>query len=342
MEKSRCGLFMRFLLPLFMGIFYAWVLPASDTEAPEDDKETNIPEEIDLKNGYSLLTKKFLGEGTFARVYAGKCTHSNASVAVKIIVLDEVEGNAVTTNDGAAGVKSPISISGCGAKDARKGAMREIKALRKLQEHANIVKLHAVLQFSDVMLLVMEYAHGSTLKDIMSSVGALSEDVARPIFWQIGSAIAYCHTKLIAHHDIKPANIVVDETNVKVKILDFGLCIRGIKAGKKCRNGSGTPYYSSLQVLEGKRYDPYLADVWSFGVILYETLTGEMPWWAEDYDDLVDSISTTNPKLPKTLSGKIECLITNILCKDPAKRFNMAKVLTDSWWKAGSASKNAH
>jgi serine/threonine protein kinase len=181
------------------------------------------------------------------------------------------------------------------------------------------------------MFLVLEYVPGKNLAQMLSKRGKFTEHDARWIFAQLVSSVSYCHSKGIAHHDLKPANIMVDENSMTVKLVDFGLCIINASSEKKCQVFSGTPLYCSLEILLRKPYDPFAADVWALGVVLYEMLCDDLPWNARTYEAFVHKVANDDVEFPEELSDRVIRLISKMFDRRVSKRITMDGLATYSW-----------
>jgi len=287
------------------------------------------------------VSKKLLGQGTFASVHPGIHLKTGKRVAVKVVELDEYEfgdpddiseedEDAEEIASASKGDKKKGLRRGKGAEGARRGVLSEIRALEDLH-HRNVVKLHYHQELYAMMFLVMEFAPGRNLSQLLGKRGRFSEHNARWIFGQVCSAVSYCHSKNIAHHDLKPANIIVDEHGMVVKLVDFGLCISDVPSNQKCEIFSGTPLYCALEILLRRPYNPYLADVWALGVVLYEMLCDALPWNAKSYDGLVAAVASGEIEFPFELSDQVVQLIAGMVEIRPSRRTTLEAVLGDAW-----------
>jgi calcium-dependent protein kinase len=176
---------------------------------------------------------------------------------------------------------------------------REIFALRRLRGHPGIVTLLAPFECKTHVRVVTEFLDGGELFDAIVDAGCFSELDAARCFHQIVDALAFCHDAGIAHRDVKPENLMIKnpteaETRafrersseesesessppLRVVAIDFGLCVEKTESDGPCEEVAGTPYYVAPEVLE-RNYDPFKADVWSAGVVLYVLLTGYPPF----------------------------------------------------------------
>ncbi len=194
--------------------------------------------------------------------------------------------------------------------------------------HTNIVSFNAFFNEGDSYYLVQEYVPGITLREMISRTGPLPEQRSLKIFGQLASALDYAHAKGILHRDIKPSNIMVDPENGDfVKVMDFGIA-RLVDDLHLTQTGNtvGTVYYMSPEQVQGERKIDHRSDVFSAGVVLYEMLTGRLP-----YNTNTDSVfkiqsSIVNEALPDPravyphISEETVRLVSTLCQKDPARR----------------------
>ena len=154
----------------------------------------------------------------------------------------------------------------------------------------------------------------------------LPNNLARYVFTQIASAVAYMHQKFVIHGDIKDENIVIDQ-NLRVKLIDFGSAkvIPPHAEGKLNRFG-GTINYCAPEILTGTTYSGRAFDVWCSGVLLYTMLTGEVPF--ASMDD-IKRVKRRKPRHP--LSKEATDMVDWMLQKDPVSRPTAAQILTHPW-----------
>ncbi len=176
-----------------------------------------------------------------------------------------------------------ISKAAIGDLHTLKVTYREFFALTELR-HKNVILMHELLNLPGHIGLVMEYATGGNLETYIRSKHYVDEVSAWRIFAQIVAGVEYCHNKRIVHRDLKPENVMlhrgvgsVGEGAVQVKIVDFGMAI-AMESGdfERC----GTPHYMSPEQFDG-RIKPSLedlVDIWALGVILYQMLSGFLPF----------------------------------------------------------------
>jgi serine/threonine protein kinase len=154
----------------------------------------------------------------------------------------------------------------------------------------------------------------------------LSNDLARHVFTQIISALAYMHSRSVIHGDIKDENIVIDD-QLRVRIIDFGSSkiIAPRDEGRLERFG-GTINYCSPEILAGRRYSGRAYDIWCTGILLYTMLTGEVPFAS------TDDIKALNRRRPRlSLTREATDLIDWMLKRDPLQRPTADQVLAHPW-----------
>jgi serine/threonine protein kinase len=214
--------------------------------------------------------------------------------------------------------------------DVKERFTREAQAAAAL-DHPNICTVHEFDETDGTSFISMAYIEGQSLKEKIAS-GPLELDEALSIATQVAEGLSEAHKKGIVHRDIKSANIMVTERG-QAKIMDFGLA-RKTGGTLITRDGStmGTVAYMSPEQAQGKEVD-HRTDIWSFGVVIYEMLTGELPFQGEHEQTVLYSILKEKPE-PIThgksdIPGSIEQVVSKALEKDPDKRYQQAVELLD-------------
>ncbi len=222
------------------------------------------------------------------------------------------------------------------ARDAERMArfQREAKVLASLN-HSNIASIYGLEDSGATHALVMELVEGPTLADRIAA-GAIPIDEALRIAKQICEALEYAHERGIVHRDLKPANIKVTADDA-VKVLDFGLAkaIEGDASSMDMANSPtltrmatmqgvllGTAAYMSPEQAKAKPVDRR-ADIWAFGCVLYEMLTGKMAFSGETVTDTLAAVIRAEPDwthLPKETPARVRVLLQRCLQKDPKRR----------------------
>ncbi len=126
---------------------------------------------------------------------------------------------------------------------------REIKVLQHLR-HPHLIKVYDAFETDNKVYVVMEYAAGGELFDLIATRGRMREDKARTIFQQLTSCLEYCHNHSITHRDLKPENILFDDQE-QIKVADFGLS-NVMPAGRFLQTSCGSPNYAAPEVISGK------------------------------------------------------------------------------------------
>ncbi len=207
---------------------------------------------------------------------------------------------------------------------------REAQIVAQL-EHPHIVPVYDFSEHEGNPYLVMKYIEGRSLKDILSA-GPLAIGDMFKIIKPIAAAIDYAHSQGVLHRDIKPSNILLDKTGIPY-LSDFGLA-RLAQANESTLSADmviGTPFYISPEQALGKGEVTARADLYSFGVVLYELITGKVPYSdGTPYSIIHDHIyrelplpSAINPNVPKAA----EAVLLRALAKDPTDRYPTAAVL---------------
>ncbi len=222
------------------------------------------------------------------------------------------------------------------ANDADRMArfQREAKLLASLN-HTNIAAIHGLEDSGKIHALVMELVEGPTLADRIR-LGPIPMDEALQIAKQIADALEYAHEHGVVHRDLKPANIKVTNDDA-VKVLDFGLAkaIEGDAETADAANSPtmsrmatlagvllGTAAYMSPEQAKGKPVDRR-ADIWAFGCVLYEMLTGKMAFRGDTVTDTLAAVIKEDPdwaRLPATTPVRVRLLLQRCLQKDPKQR----------------------
>ena len=249
---------------------------------------------------YKILDK--LGEGGMGVVYKAEDTKLKRFVALKFLPTN------LTQDD-----------------DANKRFIREARAASAL-DHPNICVIHAIEQTDGgETFICMAHYDGETLKDKIQR-GPLPADEAIGIAGQIANGLARAHEAGIIHRDIKPGNVIITERD-EVKILDFGLAKLAGQSITKSGSTLGTVAYMSPEQVQGQTVDAR-TDVWALGVVLYEMLSGELPFKG-DYDPAIQySILHQEPEsvdqLRQDVPDGLAQIFEKTLAKKPQERYQHA------------------
>jgi eukaryotic-like serine/threonine-protein kinase len=255
---------------------------------------------------YKILEK--IGEGGMGVVYRAEDTKLKRTVALKFL---------------------PPELT----RDAQAKArfVQEAQAAAAL-DHPNICAVHEIAEAEGATYIVMPYVKGQSLKEKIAT-GPLSVEEALTIAGQVAEGLKEAHEKGIIHRDIKPANIMLTEKG-QAKIMDFGLA--KLETGADLTRTMaviGTAAYMSPEQARGEEVD-LRTDIWSFGAMVYEMLTGQKPFGQKHdqaliysiLNDTTETVSWIRPEIPKHL----DCVIQKAMEKDRSRRYqNMAELIRD-------------
>ncbi len=190
-------------------------------------------------------------------------------------------------------------------------------------QHENIVHIYDYWKKPNYCI-IMEYVDGANLADVIDNAGVLPVDVAVMIAIQVCSALEYAHMRGLIHRDIKPGNIMV-KRNGEVKLMDFGIAhTRDLEALTVPGTLIGTPAYMSPEQVLGQKLD-IRSDIFSFGIVLYELLTGMKPF-IDDETRAVSARIVNDPfitprRINRRIPRSVQRVIKKCLRKKPSKRF---------------------
>jgi eukaryotic-like serine/threonine-protein kinase len=201
--------------------------------------------------------------------------------------------------------------------------IREATALAALQ-HENIIHIYDFFKEDGNFRMVMEFVEGIDLFDLLEKVTLLPPDIGLVIGQAVCSALEYAHYRGIVHRDIKPSNIIISRKG-EVKLMDFGIA-RDENLGDLTRPGTslGTPAYMSPEQIMGVKID-FRSDIFSFGVVLYQMLTGMKPFSEGGGKSIMHKILNaefTRPrKLNPNMPRRLERIILKCMAKEPDDRY---------------------
>ena len=189
----------------------------------------------------------------------------------------------------------------------------EAVTLAKLN-HPNIATLYSFLRQGEDFFMVMEFVRGETLDSLIGRSGAMPWERAVGLFSQALEGIDHAHKMGIVHRDIKPANMTLTETG-SIKVMDFGIArVLGTDRLTKTGHLIGTVEYMSPEQVRGEETDAR-SDIYSLGILLYEMLTGRVPFNSSSEYELMRSHIEDAPKPPGTLPLRFRWLSSRRLCE---------------------------
>lgn len=251
--------------------------------------------------------ERTLGKGNFAVVKLARHRVTKTQVAIKIIDKTRLD---------------PSNLE---------KIYREVQIM-KLLNHPHIIKLYQVMETKDMLYIVTEFAKNGEMFDHLTSNGHLSESEARKKFWQILSAVEYCHSHHIVHRDLKTENLLLD-ANMNIKLADFGFG-NFYKSGEPLSTWCGSPPYAAPEVFEGKEYEGPHLDIWSLGVVLYVLVCGSLPFDGPNLPTLRQRVLEGRFRIPYFMSEDCETLIRRMLVVDPTKRITISQIKQHKWMQA--------
>jgi len=208
--------------------------------------------------------------------------------------------------------------------------------------HPNIVTVHDANEYHGHLYIVMQLVDGGTLKQRLDQLQALGKTMemaeARRIFTQLASALSYAHENGIIHRDVKPVNVLLDRSGRPI-LSDFGIAkvLAGTKALTRQGAGVGTPEYMSPEQCQGGPVDAR-ADIYALGVMLFEALTGRLPFLGDNYPALAHSHIYELPPNPNAINPTIDPAIAQVistaLMKNPLQRYQRASDMAEALERA--------
>jgi tetratricopeptide (TPR) repeat protein len=202
----------------------------------------------------------------------------------------------------------------------------EVKAARQLT-HPHIIRIHDFGALGEMKFISMEFIEGPTLKQLIRTAPGLAAPQKMRFAHQMAEALAYAHRRGVIHRDIKPANIMIAQGE-SVKITDFGIAKvvkEGASEASATRQIVGTPLYMSPEQIRGEAVDGR-ADVYSFGVTLFEMLMGHPPF---QEGDLTYLHLTQEPPMVEGVSPRLQALVKKCLMKAPEDRWERFEEVAD-------------
>ena len=265
---------------------------------------------------HRYLIEAELGGGGMGCVYRARDVRTGHRVAIKVLCKFAVDG-------------------------ARQRFEREIELMARL-DSPGVVRLHDHGDSEHGRFVVMDYVRGADLRDELF-MGALPIDVACEIGAQLGMSLHELHHAGIVHRDIKPENVILDADaeGVQTRLIDLGIGIEPDRASlpriTADGRGVGTPHYASPEQLLGRILGPWV-DVYALGVVMYEMLTGVLPFDGANIGETVRAVMTgeampiqrIRPKVPTEVASLVHQMLSRDVMARPRSALAVATALRES------------
>jgi len=261
----------------------------------------------ELLSEYNII--KIIGKGSFSIVKLGENKLTKEKVAIKIM-----QKNKIINQD------DLIRID------------REMQMLKSLN-HENVIKIYKILEDSKRFYIIMEYCENGELFSRIIAKKRLTESEAAIFYYQLINGLEYIHKNNIIHRDLKPENLLLSKDDI-LKIIDFGLSNYSrydILLDTPC----GSPNYAAPEMVSGQKYNGFLTDIWSTGIILYAMICGYLPFEDNNNESLFEKIFFCKINYPKHI-GKLPLdLLERIIVSEPYKRITLEQIKQHPFYLKG-------
>lgn len=252
-----------------------------------------------------------LGRGSMGIVYKARDPLIGRFVAVKMVDLSRLTSKEV--------------------EEYESRFYQEARAAGSLN-HNHIFTIYDMGKSGDILYIAMEILQGRELKELIGRKGMAVEDVLN-ISIQVSSALGFAHKHGVVHRDVKPENIMVLE-NMLVKIADFGIAhVPNSKVKTQANKIMGSPSYMSPEQIQFQPTD-FRSDIFSYGVVMYQMLTGKLPFAGDNIMALMRQIVDSTPPPPGSLNSKVpdtlDAIVSKCIAKNPSARYQSAYELEDA------------
>lgn len=256
---------------------------------------------------YDIVTE--LGRGGMGVVYKGHEPALNRYVAIKVL--------------------SPALAHDEGIKER---FLREARSMASLND-PHIIQIYFIGEDDGQPFFAMEFVEGESLSSYLKREGRMTPQAAARVMYQTATGLASAHDRGVIHRDIKPGNLMLDQRG-RIKIADFGIALTNDVSKKLTSTGEfvGTPGYLSPEVCTGQRVDQR-SDIFSLGIVLFELLTGRMPFTDESpLGLLLEVVRAEIPdvrQLNADVDAELTAILTRMTAKDPAQRYQSCHELAE-------------
>eukprot|EP00747_Dinoflagellata_sp_TGD_P165947 gnl/TRDRNA2_/TRDRNA2_188009_c0_seq1.p1 gnl/TRDRNA2_/TRDRNA2_188009_c0~~gnl/TRDRNA2_/TRDRNA2_188009_c0_seq1.p1 ORF type:complete len:991 (+),score=135.87 gnl/TRDRNA2_/TRDRNA2_188009_c0_seq1:67-3039(+) len=279
-------------------------------ELHESDKMNSVRRKQGLPSRYQK--GRYLGKGGFAKCYEVQDMETREVFAAKIVAKA-----SIVKPHAHAKLKSEIAI-------------------HRSMDHERIVKFYDYFEDSEYVYIILELCSQQTLNEFMRKRPGkrLSEAEAMFYLYDLIMALKYLRRRRVIHRDLKLGNLFLD-SQMRIKVGDFGLAAQLEHDGEKKKTICGTPNYIAPEILEGKHGHSYEVDIWSLGVIVYTMVVGRPPFETSDVKTTYRRIRYNQYSFPEnvSVSAQVKELVTSILRTDPQQRPGLDDILNSSWFQ---------
>ena len=275
----------------------------------------NIRNQVNkIEESLEYIKLKELGKGAFGECYLFESIENEEQCAVKIISKDKIDN-----------IRNEITIQ----QDC---------------DHPNIVKVKKYTEDNDKVYLLLELCQNNTLQHLLEKRKYLTEVETQYYIFQLIQGLKYLHNRKIIHRDLKPSNLFLDE-KLNLKIGDFGLVVKLDDEKIKRNDYRGTPGFMAPEILNKENEYSFEVDIWSLGIIMYDLLTGQLPFKIKTVKNGYETGQKTNndfslnfPQEPQ-ISEVAKDLIKQILDINPKKRPGLNQILYHDFFHIGTIPK---
>jgi serine/threonine protein kinase len=252
-----------------------------------------------------------LGKGTFGKVKLGVHMMNKNKVAVKILEKSRMK-----------------------EKDDFERVLREMEIIKHFNNE-NVIGVYEILEDEQMYYIIMEFCPEGELFNYIVKKKRLTEEEAAFFFYQIINGLESIHSNKIVHRDLKPENLLLTKDK-KLKIIDFGLSnfFEGDRS-KLLSTPCGSPCYASPEMVAGKKYNGFMIDIWSTGIILFAMICGYLPFEDPDNEKLFMKILECNLIFPNYVPALTRDMIKRLLVTDPDKRIRITEIKKHEFYLLG-------